>query len=73
MGIEARLILGKLPSGPETPAATLKPRYPDKDAFLADLKAVHPSSAVELDGKGVRDGFGPALRYHTNPDGSISQ
>jgi len=73
MGIEASAILGKLPSAPETPAATLKPRYPDKAAFLADLKAAHPSSAVELDGTGVSNGFGPPLRYRTNRDGSIGQ
>jgi len=73
MGMEARVILGKLPSAPETPAATLKPRYPDKAAFLADLKAAHPRSAVELDGTGVSNGFGPPLRYRTNRDGSIGQ
>jgi hypothetical protein len=73
MGIEARAILGKVPPAPETPAATLKPRYADKAAFLADLKAAHPSSAVELDGTGVSSGFGPPLRYRTNRDGSIGQ
>ena len=73
MGIEARGALGKVPSAPETPAASLKPRYRDKAAFLADLQAAHSSSAVELDGTGVSSGFGPPLRYRTNRDGSIGQ
>jgi hypothetical protein len=73
MGIEARAILGKVASVSETPAATLKPRYADRAAFLADLKAAHPSSAVELDGTAVSSGFGPPLRYRTNRDGSIGQ
>ena len=73
MGIEARAVLGKVASISETPAATLKPHYADREAFLADLKAVHPSSAVELDGTGVSSGFGPPMRYRTNRDGSIGQ
>jgi glucose/arabinose dehydrogenase len=63
----------KLPPVSQTPAPTLKPRYPDKAALLADLQTTHPSSAVELDGKDVWSGFGPALQYRTNGDGSISR
>ena len=72
-GIEARVILGKLPApGSEVPSS-LKPRYPDKAAFLADLQTTHPGHAVELDGKSVWSGFGPALQYRSNTDGSITR
>ena len=59
--------------GPETPGSSLKPRYPVKAAFLADLQATRSGYAVELDGQGVWSGFGPPLRYRTNEDGSISR
>jgi hypothetical protein len=62
-----------VPPVSQTFAATLKPRYPDKAALLADLQTTHPGSAVEVDGKGVWSGFGPELRYRTNGDGSISR
>jgi hypothetical protein len=50
----------------------LKPQYPDKAALLTDLQKVHPSNAVHLDGKEIGSGFGPALQYRINADGSIS-
>ena len=56
-----------------TPAPSLKDKYPNKDAFLADIKAVNPAIAVELDGKGVSSGLGPAMPYRTNKDGSVSR
>jgi hypothetical protein len=56
-----------------TPAPSMKDKYPNKDAFLADLKAVNPVIAVELDGKGVSSGLGPAMPYRTNKDGSVSR
>ena len=53
-------------TAPETPAATLKPRYPDRAAFLADLKSAHPSSAVELDGTAS-----PLLEINVEPDNPV--
>ena len=63
----------KSPSVSDTPAPTLKPQYPDKAALLADLQKVHPSNAVNLDGKEIASGFGPAMQYRTNAEGSISR
>jgi hypothetical protein len=73
-GIEARLIRGQLTAlESETPNPGLKPEYSDKTSFLSDLQATRPSNAVDLDGKNVWSGFGPATRYHTNQNGSISR
>src|ERR1700758_4295518 len=55
------------------PAPSLKPKYPDKTAFLADVKAAKPTSAVELDGETVAPGFGPPMRYRSAKDGSVSR
>src|ERR1700751_3841514 len=55
------------------PAPSLKPKYPDKTAFLADVKAAKTASAVELDGETVAPGFGPPMRYRTAKDGSVSR
>ena len=72
--IEAALVLKQVPAtDTHTPAASLKPSYPDKESFLADVKATHLPQAVVLDNSMVWDGFGPATRYHTNTDGSISR
>lgn len=69
-------------SAPALPAAApearkevwnLKFRYVDKAAFLADVQANRPIQAVSLDDDSVWEGFGPAVRYHTNQDGSISR
>ncbi|HSS69835.1 MAG TPA: hypothetical protein VLQ46_04175 [Casimicrobiaceae bacterium] len=55
------------------PAPSLKPKYPDKTALLADVKAAKPTTAVELDGETVAPGFGPPMRYRTAKDGSVSR
>ena len=55
------------------PAQSLKPKYPDKTAFLADVKAAKTASAVELDGETVAPGFAPPMRYRTAKDGSVSR
>jgi hypothetical protein len=73
MGIEARAILGILPAGPTTPPPSLKSRYPDKAAFIADVKAIHPVYGVKLDGKVVWSGVAPVVAYRTSEDGSVSQ
>jgi len=68
-----------LPASPSSsasdsaPAPSLKPKYPDKTAFLADVKAANPTTAVELDGETVAPGFGPPMRYRTAKDGSVSR
>ena len=49
----------------------MKPEYSDKAAFLANLEATRPKQAVALDGKNVWKGFGPAMSYRTNGNGSI--
>jgi hypothetical protein len=73
MGIEARAVARELPPGPTALAPSLKPRYPDKAAFLADVKAVRSSIAVELDGEVIWTGFGPAASYRTSDDGSVTR
>ena len=60
------------PSDP-TPAPDMKPKYRDKAALLADIQAVKPAMQVDLDGQTVSSGFGPAMRYRTGKDGSISR
>ncbi len=60
-------------AGPTTPGQDMKPEYSDKAAFLASLEATRPTQAVELDGERVWKGFGPAITYHTNGNGSISR
>ena len=55
------------------PAPSLKPTYPDKTAFLADVTAAKPVTAVELDGETVAPGFGPPMRYRMAKDGSVSR
>lgn len=72
MGIEARIILGRMPTPAPPPTARLKARYPDRGAFLADVQAVRPVMAVELDGQLISTGFGPAMRYRTGDDGSVA-
>jgi hypothetical protein len=69
---EARVIQGLIPA-PEKPGPALKPEYSDKAAFLADLEATRPKQAVLLDGKSAWNGFGPAISYRTNGNGSISR
>lgn len=59
--------------GPTTPGQDMKPEYPDKAAFLANLQQTRPTQAVELDGERVWKGFGPAITYRTNGNGSISR
>ena len=69
-------VLAATPSAPASdpaPAPSLKQKYPDKTAFLADIKAVKPVMEVQLDGESVPPGFGPATRYHVNKDGSVSR
>jgi len=61
------------PPAPEPPAASLKPQYSDKTAFLAHLEATKPKQAVTLDGQNVWKGFGPAISYRTNGNGSIGR
>jgi hypothetical protein len=62
------------PSAPDaSPAPSLKSKYPDKAAFLADIKVVKPANQVELDGETVSPGFGPGMRYRTGKDGSVSR
>ena len=62
------------PTAPDpAPAPSLKLKYPDKAAFLADIKAVKPAMQIELDGETVAPGFGPATRYRTNKDESVSR
>jgi hypothetical protein len=74
MGIESHVVLKQFASAQtEMPIANLKPGYPDKDSFLGDVKANRPPQAIALDGITVWEGFGPAARYHTNKDGSISR
>jgi hypothetical protein len=74
MGIESLAVLRLIPPAQtEMPIANLKPRYPDKGSFLGDVKANRPPQAIALDGNTVWEGFGPAARYHTNKDGSISR
>ena len=68
---ESRIVPGLTPA-PESPAPDLKPEYSDKAAFLASLEATRPKQAVALDGKNVWKGFGPAISYRTNGNGSIS-
>jgi hypothetical protein len=67
---EARIIQGQIPA-PAAPGQDLKPEYSDKAALIADLEATRPTQAVELDGKKVWKGFGPAFSYRTNGNGSI--
>jgi hypothetical protein len=55
------------------PAPSLKPKYPDKTAFLADVKAAKPVFAVKLDSETVAEGFGPPMRYRMNKDGSVTR
>ncbi len=74
MGIEGHVVLNKMPApGSAQTATNLKPRYPDKAAFLADIQATRPIQAVALDGNDLWQGFGPALVYETSADGSISR
>jgi hypothetical protein len=68
---DARIVPGLTPV-PEAPASDMKPEYSDKAAFLANLEATRPKQAVALDGKNVWKGFGPAISYRTNRNGSIS-
>jgi hypothetical protein len=68
---EARVVNGPTPA-PEAPRPDVKPEYSDKAAFLADLEVARPKQAVTLDGKNVWKGFGPAISYRTNGNGSIS-
>jgi hypothetical protein len=67
---EARIVQGQIPA-PAAPDKDLKPEYSDKAALLANLEATRPTQAVELDGKNVWKGFGPAISYRTNGNGSI--
>ena len=69
---EARIGPGLTPV-PEAPGRGMKTEYSDKAAFLADLEATRPKQAVALDDKNVWKGFGPAISYRTNSNGSISQ
>ena len=69
---QARTTEGSIPA-PATPGEGLKPEYSDKAALLANLEATRPTQAVELDGKKVWKGFGPAITYRTNGNGSISR
>ena len=69
---EARIIQGQIPA-PAVPGQDLKPEYSDKAAFLANLEAARPKQAVLLDGKSAWNGFGPAISYRTNGNGSISR
>jgi hypothetical protein len=66
---------GRPPASASDPSqgASLKSSYPDKAALLADVQKIRPAMAVELDGQTVAPGFGPAMRYHTAKDGSISR
>lgn len=66
----ARIINGPAPA-PAAPAPDMKAEYSDKATFLASLEATRPNQAVLLDGKNVWKGFGPALSYRTNGNGSI--
>ena len=68
---EARIIAGQ-PPAPEATGPALKPEYADKTTFLAHLEASRPKQAVVLDGQNVWKGFGPAISYRTNGNGSIS-
>ena len=68
---DARIARGLTPA-PEAPGPDMKPEYSDKAVFLADLEATRPKQAVALDGKTVWKGFGPAISYRTNGNGSIS-
>jgi len=69
---EARIAAAQS-TAPEPPAASLKPEYSDKSAFLAHLEATKPKQAVTLDGQNVWKGFGPAISYRTNGNGSIGR
>lgn len=69
---QARTIQAPLPE-PKAPDRDLKAKYSDKAAFLASLEAAKPTQAIELDGKNVWKGFGPAIAYRTNGNGSISR
>ena len=63
-------------TGPHVGARVVAKAWVDpgfKAALLADVKALHPAYAVELDGQGVSTGFAPAAKYRTNSDGSISR
>jgi hypothetical protein len=69
-------VLAAAPSPPASdpsPAPGLKQNYPDKTAFLADIKAAKPTMQIDLDGQTVAPGFGPPTRYHVNKDGSVSR
>jgi hypothetical protein len=70
--MEAAVVLQRVPEGASGPSgAALKAEYPNRAAFLADVDAARPRTAVELDGKPVWNGFGPTIRYRTATDGTI--
>ena len=69
---QARAIQEPLPA-PKAPDEDLKAKYSDKAALMANLEATRPTQAIELDGKKVWNGFGPAIAYRTNGNGSISR
>ena len=70
--IEARVVLQAVPEGPTAHAArTLKTEYPSKAALVEAIKEARPGTAVELDGVTLFAGFGPALRFRTEPDGTV--
>ena len=69
---QARAIQEPLPA-PKAPDEDLKAKYSDKAAFMANLEATRPTQAIELDGKKVWNGFGPAIAYRTNGNGSITR
>ena len=68
-----QVMMKRIPESVPSEAPALKTQYPDKAALLADLQAIHPGLAVELDGERVWEGFGPAIKFRKNPDGSISR
>ena len=72
MSLEAILILGCLPDAANAKSG-LRSRYADKASFLSEVQSMHPAFAIYLDKEQVWTGFAPAMQYHTNRDGSVSQ
>ena len=55
------------------PRSLIKSSYPSAEALKADLAKEISAFAVTLDGELIRAGYGPAISYRSQPDGSVSR
>lgn len=71
---EAQVLLQCREGGPQPkPTPALDARYGNSKALLDDIAAKHLEQGVMLDGEVVHTGFGPAIRFRSSPDGSVSR